>query len=102
MIGGLRCESYIKIDKSKRYVPMRLWQKGNMVLIQTIQQRIDQILSVETIEEMCQYNLGGCHKLKGDRKGQYAMKLPNGLRLIFNVTRDLVQIAEIMDITDYH
>lgn len=69
---------------------------------QTIQQRIDQILSVETIEEMCQNNLGGCHKLRGDRKGQYAMKLPNGQRLIFSVIKDLVQIAEIMDITDYH
>lgn len=49
-----------------------------------------------------QCGIGRCHRLVGNRKGQYAMDLEHPLRLIFEVNGDEIQIAEIQEIVDYH
>lgn len=67
-----------------------------------IQMRIDQIKSSDTVEFMIQYGLGRCHPLHGDRKGQYAMDLVHPHRVIFTKKGNEIQIANIMEIGDYH
>ena len=67
-----------------------------------IQMRIDQIGAADTIEDLVKYRIGRCHFLKGDRKGQYAMDLVHPYRLIFVKTGEEIQIANVMEIVDYH
>jgi len=58
---------------------------------------------------------GGCHELDGDRKGQLALKLPDGKRLIIAAsenpapTKDdggldwsSVEAIDVVEIVDYH
>ena len=71
-------------------------------MAEAIHKRIDQIRSMDTVEHLVQFNVGGCHKLKGNRKDQFAMDLVKGYRLIFIVKGENIQIAEIIEITDYH
>ncbi|MBQ3333983.1 MAG: type II toxin-antitoxin system RelE/ParE family toxin [Eubacteriaceae bacterium] len=67
-----------------------------------IHQRIDQIIASDTVEMMIQYRIGRCHILKHDRRGQYALDLVHPYRLIFEKNGSDIQIAKILEITDYH
>ena len=67
-----------------------------------IHMRIDQIAAADSVEELIQYSIGKCHMLRGDREGQYAMHLAEPWRLVFTVEREVVQIACIIEIVDYH
>ena len=67
-----------------------------------IQQRIDEIKAADTVEQMIQFGIGRCHPLKGDRKNQYAVDLVHPHRLVFEKKGNEVQIANIMEIVDYH
>ena len=67
-----------------------------------IQMRIDEISSVDTVEEMIQYHIGRCHALTQNRKGQYAVDLVQPYRLVFEKQGNEIQIAHIMEIVDYH
>lgn len=67
-----------------------------------IHQRIDEISAAPSIEMMIQYRIGRCHSLKGDRRNQYAVDLVHPYRLIFEKKGSEIQIANIMEITDYH
>ncbi len=67
-----------------------------------IQQRINEITAADSVESMIQYHIGRCHALSQNRKGQYAVDLVNAYRLIFTVTEDVIQIATITEIVDYH
>ena len=67
-----------------------------------IQQRIDEIKAADTVEQMIQFGIGRCHPLKGDRKNQYAVDLVHPQRLVFEKKGNEVQIANIMEIVDYH
>lgn len=67
-----------------------------------IQMRIDEIKSVDTVEEMIQCHIGRCHTLRNNRKGQYAVDLVHPYRLVFEKHDNKVQIAHIMEIIDYH
>lgn len=68
-----------------------------------IQIRIDQIASASTVDELLRFRIGRCHALLGNRKNQYAMDLVQPLRLIFIVDKTgQIQIAEIIEIVDYH
>lgn len=64
--------------------------------------RIDQIRASETVEEMIRYRIGRCHPLKGSRDGQYAVDLVHPYRLVFEKQGEVIQIAHIMEIVDYH
>lgn len=67
-----------------------------------IQLRIDQIKASNDVIELVTFFIGRCHKLEGDRKGQYAMDLVHPYRLIFCVDESSISIAKIEEIVDYH
>lgn len=67
-----------------------------------IHQRIDEISAAPTIELMVQFGIGRCHSLKGNRKNQYAMDLVHPFRLVFEKKENEIQIANILEIVDYH
>lgn len=67
-----------------------------------IHQRIDEIGAADTVEMMIQFHIGRCHPLKQNRKGQYAVDLVHPYRLVFEKHDDEIQIANILEIVDYH
>lgn len=67
-----------------------------------IHQRIDQLHSAETVEQLVAGHIGRCHPLKGNRRGQYAMDVGHPYRLIFEKIGNEIQIVRIIEITDYH
>lgn len=71
-------------------------------MAEKIQLRIDQIEAADTVEQMIQYGIGRCHTLHQNRKNQYAVDLVHPMRLVFEKKGNEIQIANIIDITDYH
>ncbi len=67
-----------------------------------IHQRIDEIDAADTVETMVQFHIGRCHPLTLNRKGQYAVDLVHPYRLIFEKNDNEIQIANILEIVDYH
>ncbi len=67
-----------------------------------IHQRIDEITAADTVEMMIQFHIGRCHPLTQNRKGQYAMDLVHPYRLVFERHGEEIQIANILEIVDYH
>lgn len=67
-----------------------------------IHQRIDELTAADSVEMMIQYHIGRCHRLTGDREGQYALDLEHPYRLICTQIGDAIQIAEVQEIVDYH
>lgn len=63
-------------------------------MAEKIHQRID--------EMMTQFHIGRCHPLSQNRKGQYAVDLVHPYRLVFKKNGDKIQIANILEIVDYH
>ena len=72
------------------------------VMADRIHQRIDQIEAADPVEMMMQFHIGRCHPLTQNRKGQYAMDLVHPYRLVFEKKGDEIQIANILEIVDYH
>ena len=64
--------------------------------------RIAQIQYADDVESLVSARIGRCHALKGNRDGQYAMDLVHPYRLVFERIGEVVQIARIVEITDYH
>lgn len=77
-------------------------RKYGCTMAEKIHLRIDQIRSAATVEQMIQYNIGRCHPLHNNRQGQYAVDLVHPMRLVFEKKGNSVQIANIIEITDYH
>ena len=71
-------------------------------MAERINMRIDQIKAASNIEMMVQYHIGRCHPLTNNRKGQYAVDLVHPYRLVFEKKGDEIQIANILEIVDYH
>ena len=71
-------------------------------MAEKIQNRISEIEASITVEIMLQFQIGRCHSLSNNRKGQYAVDLINPYRLVFRKIGDEIQIAEIIEIVDYH
>ena len=67
-----------------------------------IHQSIDEISAADTVEMMIKFHIGRCHTLKQNRKGQYAVDLIHPYRLVFRKSGDEIQIANILEIVDYH
>lgn len=67
-----------------------------------IHQRIDEICAADTVEMMVKFHIGRCHTLKQNRKGQYAVDLVHPYRLVFEKNGEKIQIANILEIVDYH
>ncbi len=77
-------------------------KKYGIQMAEKIKLRIDQISAALSVEMMLQFKVGRCHQLKGDRKNQFAVDLVHPYRLIFEKLGDDIQIANIMEIVDYH
>lgn len=71
-------------------------------MAEKIQMRIDQIRAAESVEKMIQYRIGRCHQLHHNRQNQYAVDLVHPQRLVFEKRGDEIQIANIIEIVDYH
>lgn len=71
-------------------------------MAEKIHQRIDQISAADTVEMLIQYQVGRCHALTQNRKGQYAVDLVHPYRLVFEKKGNEIQIANILEIIDYH
>lgn len=67
-----------------------------------IQMRIDEITAADNVEELIMYHIGRCHQLSNNRKGQYAMDLVHPHRLVFEKYGNEIQVANIIEIVDYH
>lgn len=72
------------------------------IMATKIHQRIGEIAAISSVEDMILYSIGRCHKLTGNRKKQYAVDLVHPYRLVFEVKGDIVQVAIIEEIVDYH
>ncbi len=77
-------------------------KKYGLEMAEKIHQRIDEIAASDTVEEMVKFHIGRCHPLKGNRKGQYAMDLVHPYRLVFERKGNEIQIANVMEIVNYH
>lgn len=67
-----------------------------------IHMRIDEIAAADTVEMMIQSHIGRCHSLSQNRNGQYAVDLVHPYRLVFEKNGNEIQIANILEIVDYH
>ncbi len=67
-----------------------------------IHQRVNEISAADSVEQMLQFHIGRCHALQHGRKGQYAVDLIHPMRLIFTKKGKEIQIANIIEIVDYH
>ena len=77
-------------------------KKYGYEMAEKIQLRIDQIRAAATVEEMIRFKIGRCHPLQGNRKSQYAVDLVHPQRLVFEKKGAEIQIANIIEIVDYH
>ncbi len=71
-------------------------------MAEIIHQRLDEISAADNVEMMVKFRIGRCHPLSNNRKGQYAMDLVHPYRLVFEKQGDIIQIANILEIVDYH
>lgn len=67
-----------------------------------IHQRIDELTAADTVEMMIHFRIGRCHSLTQNRKGQYAVDLVHPYRLVFEKNGNEIQIANVLEIVDYH
>ena len=65
-------------------------------------QRIHIIKQVRNIEELMHLPGLRCYPLKGDRHGQYAVKLTGFSRLIFTLKGDTLEIAHIEEVSKHY
>lgn len=71
-------------------------------MAEKIHQRVDEIRAAETVELLIRYQIGRCHILSENRKGQYAMDLVHPYRLVFEKDGQELRIVKILEIVDYH
>lgn len=58
--------------------------------------------NVREAEKRHGLEMAECHQLKGNRKNQFAVDLVHPYRLIFEKKGTEIQIANIIEIIDYH
>ena len=65
-------------------------------------QRINVIKHTRDIQELIGLPGLQCHPLKGDRQGQYAVKLTGFYRLIFTLHGEALEIANIEEVSKHY
>lgn len=65
-------------------------------------QRIEIIKTVRNVDELIQIRALRCHPLRGDREGQWALKLTGSARLIFTPEGDQLEIACIEEVSKHY
>ena len=71
-------------------------------MAERIHKRICDISAYFSVEQLIENHVGRCHPLKNNRKGQYAMDLVHPYRLVFEKHGEVIQLANILEIVDYH
>ena len=74
----------------------------NLEMAEKIAQRMMELEAANSVDMLLQFQIGRCHPLKGDRRGQLAMDLVQPLRLVFEEVKNTVQLVKILEIDDYH
>lgn len=77
-------------------------KRHGLEMAEKIMLKIDQISAALSVEMMIQFRIGRCHQLKGNRKNQFAVDLVHPYRLVFEKKGTEIQIANIIEIIDYH
>jgi toxin HigB-1 len=65
-------------------------------------ERINIIKQTRDMNELMQLPGLRCHELKGDRKGQYAIKLTGFYRIIFTVIGKKLEVACIEEVSKHY
>jgi len=65
-------------------------------------QRIDLILSAQSLQELNRLPGLNYHPLKGKRKGQHAVSLKDSWRLIFTLHGDQLEIVQIEEVSKHY
>lgn len=65
-------------------------------------QRINLIKAAKNLEEVMSLPGLRCHPLKGNRQGQYAVKLTGFYRLIFILVDDRLEVAQIEEVSKHY
>jgi proteic killer suppression protein len=65
-------------------------------------QRIDLIKHSRSVDELQKLPGLDCHPLKGDREGQWAIKLTGFYRLIFTLDGERLEIALIEEVSKHY
>lgn len=63
--------------------------------------RIPVLMAIDQLEDLYQFPDFGFHRLRGDRRSQYAITLAGSWRLIFEYHVDEDELF-IVEVTDYH
>ena len=90
-----------RLEKEYREYARAVKSYGTEVARRYIQ-RINILKQVRNIEELMHLPGLGCHPLKGDRHGQYAIKLTGFYRLIFTLKGDALEIAHIEEVSKHY
>ena len=67
-----------------------------------IHQRTNELEAADSLETLVKFSIGRCHRLKHNRKGQYAMDLTHPYRLVIEQDKSDYQVVRIINIEDYH
>lgn len=67
-----------------------------------IHHRIQELQAATSIDMLIQCSIGRCHRLEGNRIGQFAMDLVHPYRLIFEQEDHQDEGIRILSIEDYH
>jgi len=65
-------------------------------------ERINIIKHTSSIEELEQLPVLNCHPLKGNRDGEWSIKLTGFMRLIFTVHGDELEIVRIKEVSKHY
>lgn len=72
-------------------------------VIKVFSRTVQQIASANDLRDLRAVKGRRLEKLKGDREGQYSMRLNNQYRLIFTIEEDTHgNLVTIIEIVDYH
>lgn len=66
--------------------------RGNPRRARLVRDRLDELADAETLSVMRFLPQAYCHELAADRKGQLAVKLDRGYRMIFEVANDPIPL----------
>lgn len=86
-----------QFEKSKEAIKAFGEQVGRRYI-----QRINIIKNARDIDELCRLPGLRCHPLKGDREGQWAVKLTGFHRLIFTLEGETLQIVKIEEVSPHY
>ncbi|MDY6989726.1 MAG: type II toxin-antitoxin system RelE/ParE family toxin [Thermodesulfobacteriota bacterium] len=90
-----------KLEKEYRESAKAVRAYGVQVARRYIQ-RINIIKHARDIDELVGLPVLRCHRLKGDRQDQYAVKLTKRYRLIFTLQGEALEIVHIEEVSKHY